>query len=69
MYLSELESIIEDLKNQYGEDYNPQIEIHFQPNYPLKGRLENVRELNGKLAFAAGDGTEYGDREAWEESY
>lgn len=69
MYLSELESIIEDLKYQYGEDYNPQIEIHFQPNYPLKGRLENVRELNEKLAFAVGDGTEYGDREAWNESY
>jgi len=31
--------------------------------------LENVRELNGKLAFAAGDGTEYGDKEAWEERY
>ncbi len=69
MYLSELESIIEDLKNQYGEDFNPQIEIHFQPNYPLKGRLENVRELDGKLAFATGNGTEYGNSEAWDEGY
>ena len=69
MNLSELESIIEDLKNDYGEDYDPVIEIHFQPNYPLKGKLVNVRELDGKLAFAAGDGTAYGDREAWEEAY
>jgi len=66
MKLSELENIIEDLKCEFGDDYNPEIEVHFQPNYPLKGRLLNVRELNGKLAFAAGDGTEYGDSEAWD---
>ena len=69
MNLSDLESIIEDLKYQYGEDYDPEIEVHFQPIYPLKGKLANIRELNGKLVFAAGDGTAYGDREAWEEAY
>ncbi|MBO6180628.1 hypothetical protein J6O86_02965 [bacterium] len=69
MYLSELLEIAEDLRNQYGEDYDPEIEVHFQPNYPLKGTLENVRELDGKLAFAAGDGYNYGSKEAWEQSY
>ena len=67
MYLSELLGILQDLKDQNGEDYDPEIEVHFQPNYPLKGELRNVRELDGKLAFAISDGTQYGSREAWEE--
>lgn len=66
MHLSELLSLLEDLQEELGENNDPVIEIHFQQNYPLKGQLENVRELNGKIAIAAGPGTEYGSSEAWE---
>lgn len=69
MYLSELEEIIEELKEKHGDDYNPKIEVHFQPNYPLKGCLENARELDGKFVIAAGAGTEYGSSEAWENDW
>ena len=69
MYLSELEEIVEELKTKYGEDYNPEIEVHYQPNYPLKGILENARVLNGKFVIAAGAGTEYGSYNAWKNEY
>lgn len=69
MYLSEILDIVEELREKFGEDFDPEIEIHFQPNYPLKGRLENVRVLEGKLAFAAGPGTEYGEQRAWQNEW
>ena len=54
---------------QDEEILSKEVECHFQRNYPLKGILENVRMLNGKVTLAVGDGTEYGDSDAWEGEY
>lgn len=67
MKLDDLIERLEELKDHYNADGDMDIEIHFQPNYPLKGKLQNVRVLNGKIAIAASAGTEYGSEEAWEE--
>ena len=69
MYLSELLDVIEELQFKHGEDYDPEIEIHFQPSYPLKGKVENIRILDEKLVFAAGDGTEYGSERVWKNEW
>ncbi len=44
-----------------------EIECHFQPNYPLKAELSNVRRMDGKLVLALGCGSEYGSRRAWDD--
>jgi hypothetical protein len=41
------------------------IEVHTQPNYPLKGSIQNVCMLEDKVAIAIGNASEYGSEEAW----
>lgn len=44
-----------------------ELEVHFQPNYPLKARVENARILGGKHTLALSAGEQYGAADAWEE--
>lgn len=68
MQLSDLKYAVSDFEYllEDAEDDDPVIEVHYQPNYPLKAKIENIRMLNGKLVIALGAGTEYGSKEAWE---
>lgn len=63
-----------DLLDALGVDYDVdceaiglEVELHQQPNYPLKGEVANVRILDGKVAIASGPANQYGNKEAWEE--
>ncbi len=44
------------------------VEIHTQPNYPLKGGIANVRVLKGKVTLATTACGEYGDSAAWNDA-
>tara|TARA_B100000929_G_scaffold256482_1_gene218704 strand:- start:3355 stop:3585 length:231 start_codon:yes stop_codon:yes gene_type:complete len=57
----------DNLSDEEQERLDQDIEVHFQPSYPLKGRIENVRMLDGKPVVAISDGGGYGSSEAWEE--
>lgn len=48
------------------DEMDRDIEVHFQPNYPLKGSLMNMRHLKGVPTLAIGDGYEYGSKAAWD---
>ena len=63
-----------DLLDALGVEYDVDceaiglvVELHQQPNYPLKGQVANVRILDGKIAIASGPANQYGSQEAWEE--
>lgn len=51
------------------EMLNREVEIQYQPSYPLKSGVVNVclDNVNGTVILAASDSTEYGSRAAWEE--
>lgn len=68
MQLSELKYILQELEYlvEGTENDDPVVEVHFQPNYPLKAKIDNIRMLDGKLVIALGNGTEYGSKKAWE---
>lgn len=44
-----------------------ELEVHFQPSYPLKARVQNARVLDGKHVLALAAGEEYGSGDAWDE--
>lgn len=48
------------------EALEAEIEVHFQPSYPLKGSIGNVRWLKGIPVLAVDQSEGYGDKEAWE---
>ena len=61
--ITDLIEILEDAADQGLTD----VEIHFQPQYPLKGRLANARILDGKMTLAVDYGSEYGSKRAWDD--
>jgi hypothetical protein len=74
MRLSQLIEFLQDMQEQVDDqdiDCDPEIVVHQQPNYPMAGRLENVRfaMADGKVQvwLASGDTYEYGSKSAWEE--
>jgi hypothetical protein len=75
--LSELIEQLQDLQREIeaihpGQD--PLVKVHYQPNYPLRGSVQNVTVLRDgatlSVALAIGEagGDEpYGDPEAWDQ--
>ena len=63
--IEELQAIQEEAEDNelnYVNDF-----VHYQPNWPLKARITNIRLMDdGTLAIAVNDTGEYGDKEAWE---
>ena len=55
---------LRDLLDQAEAQGVETIEVHTQPNYPLKGKLANARILGTTLALAV-TCTEYGSEAAW----
>lgn len=42
------------------------IEVHYQPNYPLKTAIENIRIMDGKVVIALQESDlGYGNKRAW----
>jgi hypothetical protein len=81
MRLSELIEMLQDLATQCDAvNLDPNVEIHYQQNYPLRGRLCNVRAMveeqngdNPRVTVALAEGGHpydkpYGSREAWEDA-
>ena len=66
MNIEELIGQLEDVM-QEQDNSDATVEVHFQPTYPLKGHIANVRCLNGKVVIAISAGTEYGSKKAWDE--
>lgn len=67
-----LEDLIQQLQDLQEEAEDNEINcvdvfVHYQPNWPLKARITNIRLMDdGTLAIAVNDTGEYGDKEAWE---
>ena len=67
-----LEDLIQQLQDLQEEAEDNEINyvdvfVHYQPNWPLKARITNVRLMDdGTLAIAVSDTGEYGNSEAWE---
>ena len=67
-----LEDLIQQLQDLQEETkYNAincaDVFVHYQPNWPLKARITNIKLMDdGTLAIAVNDTGEYGDKEAWE---
>ena len=63
--IEELQAIQEEAE---GNELNyVNVFVHYQPNWPLKARITNIRLMDdGTLAIAVNDASEYGDKEAWE---
>lgn len=60
--LQELQEEAKDNEINYVEVF-----VHYQPNWPLKARIVNIRLMDDDtLAIAVNDTGEYGDKEAWE---
>jgi hypothetical protein len=72
MKLSEMIELLQDLANQV-DDQDPEVIVQYQPNYPMKVRVVNLRlsppSESGKVeAWIATHGSnDYGDRLAWQE--
>lgn len=64
-----LAHLMDDITDEESDILDQDIEVHIQPTYPLKCTIRNVRKLNGTIAIACSDGTEYGDHDAWEQEY
>lgn len=61
-----IEELIGELEELKAEGHET-VEVHFQPNYPLKALIANVRMLDGVPVIALGPGTEYGEKKAWQD--
>jgi len=61
--------LLESLESPEQEKllFETEIAIHQQYSWPLKGRLDNVCILDGQIAFASGNASEYGDKKAWDD--
>lgn len=69
MLLDDLIQQLQDLQEEAEDNEINYVDVfvHYQPNWPLKARITNIRLMDdGTLAIAIGPGTEYGDKEAWE---
>ena len=68
MLLDDLIRQLQDLQEEaeVNEINYVDVFVHYQPNWPLKARITNIRLMDGTLAIAVNDTGEYGDREAWE---
>ena len=63
--VDELQNCIDDAEAQ--DNNYPDVYVHYQPNYPLKAKIVNVKLMDdGTIAIALAGNDEYGDREAWE---
>lgn len=63
--IEELQAIQEEAEDNELNYVN--VFVHYQPNWPLKARITNIRLMDdGTLALAVNDTGEYGDKEAWE---
>lgn len=68
MRLDDLIQQLQDLQEEveYNEINYVDVFVHYQPNWPLKARITNIRLMDdGTVAIAVNDTGEYGDREAW----
>lgn len=67
--LDDLGISVDDSTCHDSEILDLEIQVHQQQSYPLRGTLERVKvmEVEGKkvLTFAAGEGYNYGNKEAW----
>lgn len=43
-----------------------EVEIHRQPQWPIKSGVSQIRILNGKVVLATGDDIGYADEAAWD---
>lgn len=69
MRLDDLIQQLQDLQEEAEDNEINYVDVvvHFQPHYPLKTDIVNIKLMDdGTLAIALGDATEYGDSEAWE---
>ena len=69
MFLDDLIQQLQDLQEEAEDkDINcVDVFVHYQPNWPLKARITNIKLMDdGTLAIAVNDTGECGDREAWE---
>lgn len=63
--IEELQAIQEEAEDNELNYAN--VFVHYQPNWPLKARITNIRLMDdGTLAIAVSDTSEYGNKEAWE---
>lgn len=75
MTLDKLKETIDDLYERYEEEAsNIKVRLAMQPNYPMKGSIENFcMELDSEsyepytLYIACSDHQDYGPRDAWNE--
>ena len=69
MRLDDLIQQLQDLQEEAEDNEVNYVDVfvHYQPNWPLKARITNIRFMDdGTLAIAVNDTGEYGNREAWE---
>ena len=64
----ELGHLLAAARDEDIEKLEAQVEVHQQQNYPLKGSLANAKFVDGVVQLASGTASEYGTRDAWEES-
>ena len=69
MRLDDLIQQLQDLQEEAEDNELKYVDVfvHYQPNWPLKARITNIRLMDdGTLAIAVSGTSEYGDKEAWE---
>ena len=69
MRLDDLIQQLQDLQEEAEDNEINYVDVfvHYQPNWPLKARITNIRFMDDDtLAIAVNDTGEYDDKEAWE---
>lgn len=70
MLLDDLIRQLQDLQEEAEDNEINYVDVfvHYQPNWPLKAEITNIRLMDdGTVAIAINGGYEYGDKEAWEQ--
>lgn len=58
-----------DMPEEVETRLDLEIEVHQQPNYPLKSGIVVARMMDGVPTLALSAASKYGSREAWEKDY
>lgn len=68
MRLDDLIQQLQDLQEEAEDNEINYVDVfvHYQPNWPLKARITNIRLMDDDtLAIAVNDTGEYGSKKAW----
>ena len=68
MLLDDLIQQLQDLQEEAEDNEINYVDVfvHYQPNWPLKARITNVKLMDdGTVAIAVRDTGEYGSKGAW----